>query len=334
MAQTALYCAVEVTDHGVPTVRLSDNAHAIEVAVAPSIGNRTFEFLVGGKNILHFPHADVSQLQGDRHLSGIPFLAPWANRMPQGFWANGRRYLFNSGLPSIRPDPNGIPIHGLLTTSPFWQLTGVGSDEISAWVTSRLEFWRYPDLMANWPFAHEYEMTHRVSAGTLEVSVIITNRSADPMPVAIGFHPYFELPDVPMTQALAHIPALLHVETDNRLIPTGATTPVDFGDRVSLGDHHFDDGFTGLESETDGRTVFYVEGARKRIEVIFGPKYRVAIVYAPPGENFICFEPMSALTNGINLAHEGKYPDLQTIAPGKQWSESFWVRPVFSEAQR
>jgi aldose 1-epimerase len=75
--------------------------------------------------------------------------------------------------------------------------------------------------------------------------------------------------------------------------------------------------------------VFYVEGAGKRIEVIFGPKYRVAIVYVPAGENFICFEPMSALTNGINLAHEGKYPDLQTVAPGKQWTESFWIRPVF-----
>jgi aldose 1-epimerase len=334
MAQTPAYSAAEVTDHGVQTVRLSDHARSIEVGVAPSIGNRTFEFLVGEKNILHFPHSDVSQLQGDRHLSGIPFLAPWANRMPEGFWANGRRYLFNSGLASIRPDENGIPIHGLLTASPFWELIRLGSDETAAWVTSRLEFSRYPDLMANWPFAHEYEMTHRLSEGALELSVTVTNRSADRMPVAIGFHPYFELPDVPITQAVAHIPVLLHVDTDNSLIPTGATTPVDFGNRVSLGDHHFDDGFTGLQSETDGRTVFYVEGARKRIEVIFGPKYRVAIVFAPPGQNFICFEPMSALTNGINLAHEGKYPDLQTIAPGKQWTESFWVKPVFSEAQR
>jgi aldose 1-epimerase len=329
MAQTPPYAAAEVTDHGVQTVRLSDNAHAMDVAVVPSIGNRTFEFLVGGKNILHFPHADVSQLQGDRHLSGIPFLAPWANRMPEGFWANGHRYLFNSGLGSLRPDQNGIPIHGMLTASPYWELIRLGSDETSAYVTSRLEFWRYPDLMANWPFAHEYDMTHRLSAGTLEVSVTVTNRSADPMPVAIGFHPYFQLPDVPITQAVAHIPVRSHVDADSRLLPTGETTPVDFGDAVSLSDHHFDDGFTGLESEIDGRTAFYVEGAGKKIEVTFGPKYRVAIVYAPPGENFICFEPMSALTNGINLAHEGKYPDLQTIAPGEQWTESFWVRPVF-----
>jgi len=34
-------------------------------------------------------------------------------------------------------------------------------------------------------------MTHRLKGGVLEVSVKITNMSNDPMPVAIGFHPYY-----------------------------------------------------------------------------------------------------------------------------------------------
>ena len=58
------------------------------------------------------------------------------------------------------------------------------------------------------------------------------------------------------------------------------------------------------------------KAAAREIEVAFGPKYTVAIVYAPPGQNYICFEPMSAITNGINLAHEGKYAGLQTVAAG------------------
>ena len=124
-----------------------------------------------------------------------------------------------------------------------------------------------------------------------------------------------------IAEAFAHIPARLHVETDSKLVATGETMPVDFPERGSLADHRFDDGFTGLT----GR-VFYVEARGKRIEVEFGPKYTVAIVYAPPGQDFICFEPMSAITNGINLAHEGKYAGLQTVAAGGRWSESFWVR--------
>ena len=80
------------------------------------------------------------------------------------------------------------------------------------------------------------------------------------------------------------------------------------------------------EAPTAGRSS--VEAGAKKIEVAFGPKYRVAIVYAPPGHDYICFEPMSAVTNGINLAHEGKYKELQVVNPGGEWQESFWVRPA------
>jgi len=26
------------------------------------------------------------------------------------------------------------------------------------------------------------------------------------------------------------------------------------------------------------------------------------------------------------LHHDGKYPDLQSVAPGAKWTESFWIR--------
>jgi aldose 1-epimerase len=314
--------AAHVVDHGVPVIRLTDEDHRIEVSIVPSVGNRAYEMLVGGQNILHYPFDNPSALKTDRHLSGIPFLAPWANRMPEGFHANGKHYVFNTGLDSVRLDQNGIPIHGLLTSSPFWEVIDAGADAESAHVTSRLEFWKHPDLMANWPFAHEYEMTHRLAGGALEVSVTVSNRSTDPMPIAVGFHPYFQLPGVPIEEAVAHVPVRRHVETDGRLVATGETTPVDFTGGVSLRDHHFDDGFTDLAS-----TVFSVEGHGKKIEVEFGPKYTVAVVYAPPGQNYICFEPMSTITNGINLAWEGKYPGLQTVPAGGQWLESFRIRP-------
>jgi aldose 1-epimerase len=321
------YAADQIHENGIPIVRLTDDAHGIQVSLVPSIGNRAYEMLVRGENILHSPLDSPAALKGNKHLSGIPFLAPWANRMPGGFHANGKHYQFNAGLDSVRLDQNGISIHGLLSSSPFWEVVDAGANEDAAYVTSRLEFWRHPDLMANWPFAQDYEMTYRLAGGVLEVSVTIANRSADPMPVAVGFHPYFQLPGVPVEEAVASIPVRRHVETDSGLVATGQTTPVAFIERVSLKDHRFDDGFTDLVRGTDGRTVFAVEGRGKKIEVIFGPRYQVAVIYAPPGENFICFEPMSTITNGINLASEGKYPELQTVGAGSQWRESFWIRP-------
>jgi aldose 1-epimerase len=321
------YAAAQSVDHGIPTIRLADGLHGIEVSIVPPVGNRACEMLVRGDNILYFPFDNPSALKADGQLNGIPFLAPWANRMPEGFHANGKQYRFNTGFDSVRLDQNGIPIHGLLTSSPFWRAVDVGADVHSAHVTSRLEFWRHPELMANWPFAHDYEMTYRLAGGVLQVSVTVTNRSADPMPIAVGFHPYFQLPGVPIEEAVAHLPVRRHVETDDRLVATGETTPVAFADRVSLKEHYFDDGFTDLVRAADGRAVFLVEGRGKQIEVAFGPKYQVAVVYAPPGRNYICFEPMSALTNGINLAYEGRYPELQAVPAGGQWQESFWIRP-------
>jgi aldose 1-epimerase len=76
----------------------------------------------------------------------------------------------------------------------------------------------------------------------------------------------------------------------------------------------------------DGRAVFSVTAGSKKIEVLYGPQYPVAVIYAPPNQPFICFEPMTGVTNGANLAHEGKYADLQTVAPGATWRESFWIR--------
>src|ERR1700733_5532415 len=179
MAQINNYTANQTEDRGVSIVRLADAAHGLEVAIAPSIGNRAIAMLVKGQNILYVPFDDPSLLKTEGHTNGIPFLAPWANRMPEGFWANGKRYTFQAGSKTIREDQNGIPIHGMLTASPLWEVIDCGANDSSAHVTSRLEFWKYPDLMANWPFAHEYEMTHRVSAGALEVRVTVTNRSAD-----------------------------------------------------------------------------------------------------------------------------------------------------------
>lgn len=324
--QNGNYSAAQVDEKGVSVVRLTDAATATQVSVLPSLGNRAYEFSVRGANVLHFPFDTPGAAKSERKLNGIPFLAPWANRQPDGFRANGKHYTFNSTLEGVRLDANGNSIHGMLWASPHWQVADVGADDKSAHVTSRFEYWKHPDLMANWPFAQEYEMTYRLAAGALEVRVMVKNLSTDTMPVSIGFHPYFTLPGVPIEDVVAQIPVRKHVEVDGRTVPTGEFTPVDFSAGVSLKDHKFDDGYTDLIRGGDGRTVFSATGRGKKIEVIFGPRYPVAVVFCPPGNNYVCFEPMSGLTNAINLAADGKYPDLQTVPAGGTWQESWWLR--------
>jgi aldose 1-epimerase len=323
------YIAERTSDHGVAIVRLTDAAKGVEVSIVPSIGNRAYEMKVHGNNILYFPFPNVGEFQKRPEMSGIPFLAPWANRLnEQGFWANGKKYTFNLTLGNVR---GLLPIHGMLSTSPLWEVIDVATDPQSAHVTSRLRFWESPDLMAQWPFAHEYEMTYRLADGVLEVRVTVRNLSSDPMPVVLGFHPYYRIPGVPRDNWIAILPARKMVITDDRLIPTGEMKPFDLPNPLPLKGHTLDTGFTDLDRDADGRAHFSIESGRMKVETLLGPKYQAAVVWEPPApagqtKDFICFEPMTGITNAVNLQHEGKYAGLQTVAPGAKWTESFWVR--------
>ena len=48
---------------------------------------------------------------------------------------------------------------------------------------------------------------------------------------------------------------------------------------------------------------------------------------APWDRGFLAIEPYAGITDSMNLAQKGIYKDLQTIAPGGRWEESFWVTP-------
>ena len=92
---------------------------------------------------------------------------------------------------------------------------------------------------------------------------------------------------------------------------------MEFADPHSLSVGPLDDVFGNLIRDPDGLARFKVEGGRERITVAYGPKYSVAVIYAPLRQNFICFEPMAAITNGFNLDHDGVYKELQSVAPAE-----------------
>jgi aldose 1-epimerase len=295
-------------------VQLEDAAHGIVVAIAPSAGNLTREMTVKGHNILG--------------PLGIPFLGPWANRLDQqAFYANGKRYALNMELGNVR---GAHPIHGFLSAA-VWEVVEVKADSGSAWVTSRLEFFRQPDWMAQFPFAHTIDMTHRLRDGVLDITIELHNISAAPMPVAIGFHPYFRLTDAPRDAWTIAIGARVEWLLADDKIPTGETRPIErrFPDpgAAVLRDHDLDHVFGDLIRDPSGRAAMSLAGRSQKIDVAFGPNYRAVVVYAPAGRDFICFEPMAGITDALNLAHSGKYSDLQYIPAGGTWKESYWIRP-------
>ena len=203
-------------------VRLHDPASDVEVSILPAIGNMAYEMKVKGRNILWFPFESVEAFQAAPSLCGVPFLGPWANRINGNtYYVNGRRYRLNPDLGNLRRDGNGLPIHGLLNFSPLWRVVEQSESDVS----SRIEFWRHPELMAQFPFAHNLTMTYRLSGGELEVETVVENVGIEPMPVAVGYHPYFRLHDAPRDGWKAHLAAEGHVALNRRLTPTGKVRP-------------------------------------------------------------------------------------------------------------
>jgi aldose 1-epimerase len=178
------------------------------------------------------------------------------------------------------------------------------------------------------------------------VETAITNTGAEPMPVAIGFHPYFQLTDSPRDEWTIAIGARTRWALDANKVPTGETSPIEqlFPNPSSepLRDYNLDEVFSDLVRDADGRSTMSVWGRKQRLDVVIGSGFRSVVVWAPspsgagkggqgaspPAErNFICFEPMAGISNALNMAHRGTYKELQTIAPKETWRGRFWIRP-------
>jgi len=325
-ASAANYTAKRTTRDGINVVVLADAAHKAEFTVVPSMGNMGYEFKINGKQVLNTPAGSLAEFKAKGGMCGIPFLWPYANRIDQDYYyANGKKYHFNFDLGNVGRDQNKLPIHGLVRTFP-WAVVSVKADGKAAEVTSRMEYYKYPDLMAQFPFAHTIDMTYRLKDGVLEVETAIHNLATEPMPVALGFHSFYKVHDAPPDDWTIHLGARDQMVLSKILIPTGEVKPVPTPDPLPIKGTRFDDVFTNMPRDAQGHGEFWIQGKVEKVSVIYGPKYDVAVVVTGPGRDVVVMEAMSAITNAFNLAQAGIYKKLQSVPPGGEWRESFWVK--------
>ena len=322
-------------------VTLSDTRSALVVRVLTTASN-AYQMTVHGEDVIRRTWNTLDDIRGRMGLNGVPLLWPYANRLDeQAFYANGQKYSFDAGLGNT--GRGAIPIHGFLTGADAWKVVEAKADATSAWVTMTLDFFRVPSYMKQFPFAHTLTMTYRVQEGALEVHTRIDSLSNEPMPVAIGFHPYFQLTDSQREEWRLSVGAKTHWLLDSNTLPTGETEPITRilpnPKNVLVKDVTLDDIFTDLERDDRGRATMSLMGRTQQVDVLVGPKFKTILVLsrpnnpnrggppATPARGTVAFEPMAAITNALNLSHKGVYKDLQSIAPGGSWEESFWIRP-------
>jgi galactose mutarotase-like enzyme len=265
---------------------LTVSSGTLEATFLPGLGMLGTSLRHRGHELLALPGG----LDGYRagHVTGLPLLAPWANRL------GARRYevdglvvdLHGLDLPT---DERGLPIHGTMSAQAGWEVVHVGERSL----TARFDVGARPDLLASFPFPHELVMQVDVDGDGLTVATTLVPTGDRAVPVAFGYHPYLRLGAGRRAGVRLRLPARRHVELDERGLPTGASH-AEAAEDEPLGTRAFDD----LYTLSDDRRLVVTDDDRV-VSVVLGEGYGHAQVYSPADADFVCLEPMTAPVNAL-----------------------------------
>jgi aldose 1-epimerase len=238
---------------------------------------------------------------------GIPLLHPWANRLAgDTYTAAGREVVLERDSALFKRDPGGLPIHGAMPSLLSWDVAESESSAEAASLVARLDWDPAHRAFGLFPFPHRLEYRARLGERRLEIAIGLEPTADAAVPVSFGFHPYLRIPGPDRASAEMSLPVRRALVHDASMIPTGETEPCEPGLR-QLGDSAWDDGFADLTNPP--RFGLACHGSEVALTFLRG--YRFAQVFAPPGSDFVCFEPMTAPANALASG-----ADLPVVAPG------------------
>jgi aldose 1-epimerase len=295
----------------VHVVTLRDPSSSVVAEFVPDAGMIGTSLTDSGVQLLGQGRGLDAYLEAGNTM-GIPILYPWANRLGSNtYTAEDVTVTLTPGENGVRPDPNGLPIHGVLAAYPGWRVTAESVNEL----TAEVDFGSDPRLLASFPYPHLLTVTVQLAERTLTVRTTVTATGEKAVPLCFGFHPYLRLPDVARSEWIIETPPLRHLSLDEKGLPTGATASQPAKEEP-LGDNAFDDAY---DQVNDG-AVFAVSGSGRRLEVHFEQGYPAAQIFAPLAEDVVCFEPMTAPTDALR---RGRY---RCARPGEPAVAEFSIR--------
>lgn len=238
--------------------------------------------------------------------TGIPLLAPWANRLSRRRFETAGVQVDLDEVP-LHDDGHGLPIHGTMIGERRWTLVDAEPDRVRA----RFDY-DTPELLTAFPFPHVLELDVSLGADGLRVETALTAGRDGSVPVAFGWHPYFRLPGSAGDWQL-ELPECTHLELDPRGIPTGHAAQDTLGS-VRLRGRAWDDLFA-----LAGPSGVAVTGGGLRLEVRYGDGYPYAQVFSPTGADFVAIEPMTAATDALTR------DECPLVEPGETFRAVFEV---------
>jgi galactose mutarotase-like enzyme len=264
---------------------------------------------------------------------GAAMLVPYPNRIRGKLSADGKTLTTEWQGHTITLPANNIgknpgaerhAMHGLILKAKAEEVSVekiAGGEEASAVIHGG-------DFGGHWLSQTDLVVTVRLTAEAVDVSITARNVGKEAEPMAIGWHPYFNLPSGDRKQARLRIPGDQIAEIDgyDNVFPTGKLSKVDgtkFDLRAAggqpLGDIFFDDNWSHLIWNKGEVTVQVIDpAARYGVDVIgLSPEIKTIQAYAPPTQKFVAIEHQYNFADPFGKEWGSMDTGMVTLKPGQ-----------------
>ena len=237
---------------------------------------------------------------------GAAFLAPYPNRIRGPLSADGKTLTtvwegHTLTLPANNigknPGAERHALHGLILKSKTDDVTVQkvdGGEQVFGVIHAG-------DFGGRWLSKTELAITITLTADVVDAVVVAKNVGKESEPMAISWHPYFNLPSGDRAQARIHVPAANRADVDNydNVFPSGKILPVEgtrFDFRApggkALAQDFLDENYSKLDWKDGAATVEVIDPAAHYGVKIQGmsPELKAIQIYAPPTKEFVAVE--------------------------------------------
>lgn len=286
-------------------------------AVVTEVGAGLRTYTVAGR--------DVVDGFGEDEMCSIArgqLLLPWPNRIEDG------RYEFAGRMHQLPlSEPARLnALHGLVRWVN-WTIVEQASERVL------LSLVLHPQ--DGYPFTLRLDVEYRLATPGLTLKTTATNIGGQAAPYGAGHHPYLTV-GAPIDRALLKVPALIRLETDDRLIPTGRLLPTsgtdsDFLELRPIGALSMDTAFANLIPDSDGliRVQLQAPGGDPQVMLWMEPVYKFLMVFTPDAipdaarrRRSIAIEPMTCAPNAFRSGD-----GLIVLQPGESRNGSWGISP-------
>ncbi len=271
-------------------------------------GNASFSF--GGAFLVPYPNRILGTLSADHKT----LTTEW----------HGKTITLPANWPGKNPADTPVAMHGLILDSKTQdvKVTSIPDGQI---VTGTIHA---DNFGGHWLSKTDLSFKLTLTGGAFDAEITASNVGNEAEPIAIGWHPYFNIPSGEHAQARVHIPGQKTAVVNNydEVFPTGKlvtvkSTKYDMNapDGAPLDNTYYDDNWSDLK-RTDGivdvRLTDPADNYGIQIEGI-SPQIKTVQMYSPPDKKYAAIEEQFNFADPFGKEWHGMDTGMVTLKPGQ-----------------